>query len=49
MSAGVKVRFLKVNAFSMHDGIAHCAPERKQKMMKVSGAVNGYPEAEQWK
>ena len=38
----MKVRFLKVNAFSMHDGIAHCVPERKEKMMGVSGVVNGY-------
>jgi len=26
----------------MHDGIAHCVPERKEKMMGVSGVVNGY-------
>jgi len=30
-SADEKVRFLKVNAFSMHDGIAHHASERKLK------------------
>ena len=42
MSAGAKVRFLKVNAFSMHDGIAHYSAERKEKMMRVSGVVNGY-------
>ncbi len=31
MSADEKSRFLKVNAFSMHDAIAHYASERKEK------------------
>jgi hypothetical protein len=35
MSAGEKLRFLKVNAFSMHDGIAHYTSERKLKMISA--------------
>ena len=42
-SADEKALFLKVNAFSMHDGIAHSGFERKRKDYRNSTPVNDYP------